>query len=62
MPHPVNPDFHLDLALNIVVLQFFDSKGDVTQSIPSQKQLDAYRAEGDVTPAHPMRLSVSKIL
>jgi hypothetical protein len=44
-PPPVNPGLHLDPALNIVVLQFYDSKGDVTQSIPSQKQLHAYQQE-----------------
>lgn len=44
-PPPVNPGLHLDPALNIVVLQFFDSKGDVTQTIPSQKQIQAYQQE-----------------
>jgi hypothetical protein len=42
-PPPVNPGLHLDPALNIVVLQFYDSKGNVTQTIPSQKQLQAYQ-------------------
>ncbi len=42
-PPPVNPGLHLDPALNIVVLQFFDAKGNVTQTIPSQKQLLAYQ-------------------
>ncbi len=42
-PPPVNPGLHLDPALNIVVLQFFDAKGNVTQTIPSQKQLQAYQ-------------------
>ncbi len=42
---PLNPGLHLDLALNLVVLQFFDSKGNVTQTIPSQKQLEAYQAD-----------------
>ena len=58
IPPPINPDFYLDPALNIVVLQFFDSKGNVTQSIPSQKQLDAYRLDGGpgtkTTPSHPV--------
>ncbi len=38
----LNPSLHLDLALNLVVLQFTDDKGDVTNSIPSAKQLKAY--------------------
>jgi hypothetical protein len=42
---PLNPGLHLDLALNVVVLQFFDAKGNVTQTIPSQKQLEAYQAD-----------------
>ncbi len=39
----VNPSLHLDLALNLVVLQFVDDNGDVTNSFPSAKQLKAYR-------------------
>ena len=38
-----NPRLHTDLALNRLVLEFFDAQGDLTHSIPSQKQLDAYR-------------------
>jgi hypothetical protein len=45
----VNPSFHVDLALNLVVLQFVDDKGNVTNSIPSEKQLKAYRDQA-VTP------------
>ena len=41
----LNPGLHLDLALNLVVLQFFNAKGDVIQSIPSQKQLEAYQQD-----------------
>jgi hypothetical protein len=45
-PPLANPSLHLDLALNLVVLQFFNAQGLVTQSIPSQKQLEAYQQEG----------------
>jgi hypothetical protein len=45
-PPLANPSLHLDLALNLVVLQFFNAQGEVTQSIPSQKQLEAYQQEG----------------
>jgi hypothetical protein len=41
----LNPGFRLDPALNLAVLQFFDEKGDVTQTIPSQKQLQAYQQD-----------------
>ncbi len=44
----INPGLHLDVALNIAVLQFVDSNGDVTETIPSQKQLKAYQdSQGD---------------
>jgi hypothetical protein len=46
----VNPDLHVDLALNIVVLQFYNAQGDITQSIPSQKQLQAYQTN-EASPA-----------
>jgi hypothetical protein len=36
--------------LNLVVLQFFDAQGNVEQSIPSQRQLEAYRQDGGQTP------------
>lgn len=45
-PPPLNPALHIDAMLNLVVLQFFDAHGDVVNSIPSQKQLDAYRLDG----------------
>jgi hypothetical protein len=48
-PPLVNPGLHLDPALNLVVLQFFDSQGDVVQSIPSQKQLQAYKQDAGVS-------------
>ena len=41
----VNPSLHLDLALNLVVLQFIDDKGDVTNTIPTASQLKAYKAQ-----------------
>ncbi len=45
-----NPSYVIDLGLNLVVLQFHDQHGDVIQSIPSERQLKAYR-EGGVAPA-----------
>jgi hypothetical protein len=47
----LNPGLHLNPALNLVVLQFFNAEGEVTQSIPSQKQLRAYQQDGGVKPA-----------
>lgn len=38
-----NPRLTVAPGTNRVVLQFFDSSGTLTNSIPSQQQLDAYR-------------------
>jgi len=38
-----NPRLTVDPSLNRVVLEFFNSSGTLTDQIPSQKQLDAYR-------------------
>ena len=43
----INPSLHVDLALNLVVLEFVDDKGDVTNSIPSAKQLKAYQDQAE---------------
>jgi hypothetical protein len=43
-PFPsLNPSLQLDSALGIVVLEFRNSSGTITSSIPSQQQLAAYR-------------------
>jgi hypothetical protein len=44
-----NPSYVLDLGLGLVVLQYYDQSGNVTSSIPSERQLQAYR-DGGVTP------------
>ena len=41
-PFP-NPSLRIDGALGLVVLEFHDSSGRVASSIPSARQLDAYR-------------------
>jgi hypothetical protein len=46
----LNPSVHVDLALNIAILQFVDDKGNVTESIPSEKQLKAYRDQASSAP------------
>lgn len=38
-----NPQLRLDPALGLVVIEFRDESGAITTSIPSQRQLDAYR-------------------
>ena len=42
LPMP-NPQLRLDPALGLVVIEFRDTDGAVTSSIPSQRQLNAYR-------------------
>jgi hypothetical protein len=50
-PPVVNPSLHLDPALGLVVLEFRDEAGQVTGSIPSQRQIEAYhRASGQSVP------------
>jgi hypothetical protein len=44
---PLNPRLHIDASLGLVVLQFLDTSGNVTQSIPSAKQIAAYRQEAE---------------
>jgi hypothetical protein len=39
-----NPTLRLDAGLAMVVIEFRDESGAVRASIPSQQQLDAYRA------------------
>lgn len=40
--HP-NPTLRLDPQLGVVVVAFHDDQGAVTNTIPTQQQLDAYR-------------------
>lgn len=42
LPIP-NPQLRLDAALGLVVIEFRDENGAVTTSIPSRRQLEAYR-------------------
>ncbi len=42
-PNLPNPRMTVDPSLNRVVLEFFSSSGSLTNTIPSQKQLEAYR-------------------
>lgn len=39
-----NPDFRFDPAAGLVVIEFRDAAGKITDTIPNQRQLDAYRA------------------
>jgi hypothetical protein len=43
VPLFVNPSFRFDVGVSLVVIEFHDNSGAVSNSIPSQKQLSAYR-------------------
>ncbi len=46
----VNPSFRFDASINQVVIEFHNDVGKVTNSIPSQRQLQAYRSHQEVPP------------
>jgi hypothetical protein len=46
----VNPNLHLDPALGLVVIEFRDESGRLTSTIPSQRQIEAYRAHAQAPP------------
>ncbi len=50
--HP-NPALHIDAALRIVVMEFYDDSGKVVSSIPTSQQLAAYRRSASQGTAHP---------
>ncbi len=43
--HP-NPSYHIDPALNMVVIEFISARGQITSSLPTPQQLDAYQRTG----------------
>ena len=45
-----NPGLRLDPALGLVVIEFHDASGKLTSSIPSQRQIDAYRMHETTPP------------
>ena len=48
--HP-NPALRFEPSLGLVVLEFLDSAGSVTESIPTQRQLEAYRLRVEPPPS-----------
>lgn len=40
---PTHPGLRFDFALNVMVLEFYDPNGNVASSIPTARQLQAYR-------------------
>lgn len=46
-----NPQFRIDPALSLVVIEFRDKGGEVSLSIPTTKELDAYRERPRADPS-----------
>lgn len=42
-PPVINPSLRLDAALGLVVIEFRNDSGEITTSIPSERQLKAYQ-------------------
>lgn len=45
-----NPALRLDPALGLVVIEFHDDAGELTRSIPNQRQIEAYRMHDKTLP------------
>ena len=45
-PRVLNPDMHLDPGLGIVVTEYFNSHGDLTQQFPTEKAIQRYQVFG----------------
>jgi len=46
-----NPTLRLDPVLGLVVIEFHNSAGELTHTIPGQRQLDAYRMARELNDA-----------
>jgi hypothetical protein len=50
VPLFVNPSFQFDPTVGLVVIKFHNDTGELTNSIPSQRQLAAYRSHQATPP------------
>lgn len=50
-PPPLSPALRVDAALNLLVVEIRDRGGEVVHSIPSPRELDAYRSGAEDPPA-----------
>jgi hypothetical protein len=50
-PPPLSPALRVDAALNLLVVEIRDRDGEVVHSMPSPRQLDAYRSGAEDPPA-----------
>ncbi len=52
-----NPSLRFDPVSGLVVIEFHDESGDVTTSIPTLRQLEAYRIWGQPVPSEDLLTS-----
>jgi hypothetical protein len=49
-PPPPSPTLRFDASLGILVIEFHNDAGQVANSIPTQRQLEAYRTRAEFGP------------
>ncbi|NGM21316.1 hypothetical protein G3576_14935 [Roseomonas stagni] len=59
-PAMPNPRLRIDPALSLVVIEFRDSVGEVSLSIPTPKELEAYRDQPKAEPEPAPQVDVSR--
>jgi len=62
VPLFVNPSFRFDPSVGLMVIEFHDSSDTVTNSIPSQRQLAAYRSHQATPPGEQQAMEPPKNL
>ena len=63
VPLFVNPSFQFDPTVGLLVIDFRDTNGTLTNSTPSQQQLDAYRSHRATPPGEqPPQATQSSLL
>ena len=50
-----NPALRLDPALGLIVIEFRNDAGSITSTIPSERQLEAYRMHQEAVPGETPR-------
>ena len=50
-PPPPSPTLRFDAAAGILVIEFHNDAGEITNSIPTSRQLQAYRSQSEFGPS-----------
>ncbi|MCS6853759.1 MAG: hypothetical protein NZ523_03225 [Elioraea sp.] len=60
MPPPLlNPSLRFDPEAGLLVLEFFDKRGEVARTIPPERVLQAYARERSAARAEPLLLETA---